>query len=75
MDGGYALSAALAFGDAGGKAKPSRAAFAWSFNQGQRFLTDGKPLESSEENITELEKMAAHLTTKRLPILEALKVI
>jgi SAM-dependent methyltransferase len=59
-----------------GKQRPAeQAAFAWSFNQGQRFIKDGKPLDSPEENIAELEKMADHLTAKRLPILKALKVI
>jgi SAM-dependent methyltransferase len=51
------------------------ASFTWTFNQGQRIIKDGKTLESAEENIAELEKVAQQFVTKRLPILKALEII
>jgi len=51
------------------------ASFAWTFNQGQRIIKDGKALDSAEENIAELEKVAQQFVSKRLPILKALQII
>ena len=43
-------------------------------SQGQRLLKDGKPIESLEDNLAELNRMAALFTEKQLPILKALGV-
>jgi hypothetical protein len=51
------------------------AAFAWTFSQGRGIAKEGKVLNSAEENIAELEKIAQYLTSKRSAILKALKVI
>jgi SAM-dependent methyltransferase len=59
-----------------GKQSPAELAnFAWTFNQGQRLVKDSKALESAEENIAELEKIAQQFIVKRLPILKLLEVI
>ncbi len=42
--------------------------------QGQRVLKDGKPLESAEENLAEVTRLAAVFAEKKLPILKALQI-
>ncbi len=48
----------------------------WSvlFSQNQRLLKEGQTLNSSEENVHELKKMATDFANKRMPILKALEV-
>ena len=52
------------------------AQFAWQIiqGQGQRLLKDGTPLQTPEENLTELERQAAEFDRLRLPVLGALMV-
>jgi SAM-dependent methyltransferase len=59
--------------EAGKNAASEQADFAWE--HGQRLVKDGKHLESREENIAELNDLASHFATKRLPILKALDVV
>jgi hypothetical protein len=42
--------------------------------QGQRLLKDGKPIESLEDNLAELNHQAKLFAEKQLPILKALGV-
>jgi SAM-dependent methyltransferase len=42
--------------------------------QNQKVLKDGKVLESAEENLTELRRVAREFATSRLPILKALGI-
>jgi SAM-dependent methyltransferase len=42
--------------------------------QGQKILKEGKPLETSEEHITELTSKANEFSVKLLPILKALQI-
>jgi SAM-dependent methyltransferase len=51
------------------------AAFAWRFSQGQGIVKDGKVLNSAEENIAELEKIAQSFMSKRLVNLKVLSVV
>lgn len=43
--------------------------------QNQRLIQNGKTLESVEENLTELRRQAEEFAIKKLPILEALRVV
>ena len=43
--------------------------------QNQRVLKDGKPMESVEENLNELKRLALEFSAKRLPILKQLQII
>jgi hypothetical protein len=56
---------------------PEWAKFAWGFlrSQGQRILREGKRLESEEDNLAELNTLAATFKTKLLPVLKAFEVI
>jgi SAM-dependent methyltransferase len=58
------------------KSEAEQSDFAWSLlsAQGQRVVKDGKPLESPEENITELTNMAGDFATQRLPLLKVLEI-
>jgi Predicted methyltransferase regulatory domain len=53
-----------------------QAQFAWDIlrPQGQRVIKDNKPLETSDENLSELGLQAAQFIDKRLAILKALQV-
>ena len=60
-----------------GKKKPEEwAAFVAQIlaAQGQKILKEGKPLETSEEHITELTTEANEFSVKLLPILKALQI-
>jgi hypothetical protein len=60
-----------------GKKKPEEwAAFVAQIlaAQGQKILKEGKPLETSEEHITELTTKANEFSVKLLPILKALQI-
>ena len=50
---------------------------AWKIlaEQNQRVLKDGKPMESGEENLNELKRLALEFSAKRLPILKQLQII
>ena len=50
---------------------------AWKIlaEQNQRVLKDGKPMESAEENLNELNRLALEFSAKRLPILKQLLII
>jgi hypothetical protein len=52
------------------------AKFAWEIlnRQNQRIVKEGKTLESSEENLAELTSQAREFETKKLPVLNALKI-
>jgi hypothetical protein len=54
-----------------------QAAVAWQIlsAQGQRLAKDGRSLESAEENIELLTRMAALFTSQRLPILKTLELV
>lgn len=51
--------------------------FAWSIllGENQRIVVDGKPLETPEENLIELNKQAKYFKEKRFEILEKLMII
>ena len=60
-----------------GKKQPAEwVAFTWQLlmAQGQRLVQAGKTLESADENIAELTKLAEAFAEKQLPILRALQV-
>ncbi len=60
-----------------GKKLPAELAeAAWEVltQQGQKIIKDGKPLESPEENISELNAQAIIFVEKQLPVLKALQV-
>lgn len=67
----------LAAISAGKKSPAEQAAIVWQIlsAQGHRLMDDGKTLESPEENIAHLNKMAAQFTDKRLGILKALELV
>ena len=52
------------------------AQFAWQIlaAQGQKLVKDGKPLETPEENLAELNAQATAFAEKNLPILRALQI-
>lgn len=61
-----------------GKKKPEEwVEFAWNLlaAQNQKIIKDGKPLETPEENISELSEQAANFAEKSLIIMKALHVI
>ena len=53
------------------------AQFAWALlaAQDQRIVKDGKPLQTSEENLAELTARAQAFADKQLPVLKALQII
>jgi hypothetical protein len=60
-----------------GKTQPAEwAAYAWQIisAQGQRLMKDGKPLETVDGNVTELNAMAQTFADKQLPILKNLGI-
>lgn len=60
-----------------GKSQPdewARDAWAALTGQNQKVVKDGKVLESPEENLRELRKLAGEFAEKRLPILKALGI-
>jgi SAM-dependent methyltransferase len=60
-----------------GKKKPEEwAQYVWDTLaiQSQRIVKDGKPLESPDENLTELKEQANTFAEKQLPILKALQI-
>ncbi len=62
---------------AAGRKQPAEwAQYVWSLleSQGQRLKTDGKIIESKEDNLIELTKQAKEFAHKRLPILRALQI-
>lgn len=61
----------------GKKSPAEQAGIVWQIlsAQGQGVMDDGKKLESPEENIAHLNKMAAQFTDKRLGILKALELV
>lgn len=42
--------------------------------QGQKIIKDGKPIETAEEQLTELIAQANEFAVKQLPILKALQI-
>lgn len=52
------------------------AQFAWEIlaNQNQRIIKDGKPLDTAEENLAELQRLALLFEQTQLPILKALLI-
>lgn len=60
----------------GGKTPESAAQLAWNVinGQGQKVLRDGKPLETAEENLAELNQLACEFWDKRIPVLKALGI-
>jgi SAM-dependent methyltransferase len=61
-----------------GKKKPeewARDVWAILAAQSQQILKDGKALATPEENIAELTAQAKEFSTKRLPVLKALKIV
>jgi hypothetical protein len=61
-----------------GKKQPADwAQFAWQSlaAQGQKLVSEGKTLESREENVAELTTQAAAFATKQLPIVKALQIV
>jgi len=44
-------------------------------SQGQKIIKDGKPIETTEQQLTELTTKATEFTIKQLPILRALKIV
>ncbi len=61
----------------GNKKSEEWANFAWEIlkSQNQRILLQGKPLETAEENLSELSKQAADFEKIRLPILKLLGIV
>jgi hypothetical protein len=60
-----------------GKKQPADwAQFVWQLLalQGQKIVKDGKPLETADENLAELNLQATAFATKQLPILKALQI-
>lgn len=60
-----------------GKTQPAEwAAYAWQIisAQGQRLMKDGKPLETADGNVAELNAMAQTFADKHLPILKNLGI-
>ena len=60
-----------------GHAEPQTwAGFVWAIieAQGQRFVKDGKALDSAQENLEELTAQAQTFALKRLPILKAIGI-
>lgn len=53
------------------------ATIAWDIlaMQGQKIVSDGKPIESAEDNLAELLSQAQQFTEKTLPVIRALKII
>ena len=43
-------------------------------SQGQKLVKEGKPLETSEEQLAELTNQAHEFEVKQLPILKALQI-
>jgi hypothetical protein len=43
--------------------------------QGQRLISNGKPLVSEQENLEELHRMAADFFSGQFPVLQALDVL
>jgi hypothetical protein len=62
--------------DQGRKQPAEWADFAWQIlaSQGQRIIRDGKPVQSPDENLAELNTQAKAFADKQLPILKALGV-
>ena len=61
-----------------GKKLPAEwAQFTWQqlASQGQKIVKEGKTLETTEENLAELNLQATAFATKQLPIMKALQVI
>lgn len=61
----------------GQKAPQEWANYVWQIlqMQGQRLVKEGKPIESDDENRTELLRQAQAFQQKRLPILQALQIV
>lgn len=53
----------------------SKRAWALLSSYNQRFLKDGKALESDEDNLAEMLRRANEFLSKRVPIMEALQII
>jgi SAM-dependent methyltransferase len=62
---------------AGRKQSSDWAQSAWSVlsSQGQKIVKDGETIQSSEENLAELNSQAQSFAEKRLPILKALQIV
>ncbi len=61
-----------------GLKQPSEwADYAWQIlaSQGQKLLKDGKPLETTEQNLAELSSVATAFQQKQLPALKALQIV
>jgi hypothetical protein len=43
-------------------------------SQGQKIVKDGKPLESTEQQVAELTSQATEFANKQLPIMKALQI-
>ena len=61
---------------AGGKTPENAAQLAWQIisGQGQKVLREGKPLESDEDNLAELSRLATEYMGKWQPVLKALGI-
>ena len=61
-----------------GKKRPHEwAQFAWQVlsRQGQRIVKQGKPLETPDENLAELQSQAETFAEKQLPVLRGLQIV
>ncbi len=60
----------------GAKTVEAAAKFAWQVisSQGQQVLRDGKALESADDNLAELNRLAQEFVDKRRPVLKALGI-
>lgn len=60
----------------GGKTAEAAAKFAWQVisGQGQFVIREGKTLETAEDNLAELNRLATEFTEKRRPVLKALGI-
>jgi hypothetical protein len=60
----------------GGKSPGEQAGFAWKLlqQQGKRVIKDGKAVETADDNVSELNRLATEFASKRLPILRPLEV-
>ncbi|RYE64294.1 MAG: methyltransferase domain-containing protein [Oxalobacteraceae bacterium] len=63
--------------ESGRKGTDDAAQFAWEVlqQQGQAILKDGKPLNTPEENLAELQRQAAAFFEKLVPVLRQLQVV
>lgn len=61
----------------GHKLPPAMAAYAMQIltSQGQKLIKEGKTLETPEENLQEMNRIAQQFVNKQLPILKALQIV